>query len=316
MISSFTIENQTTLETASFGFDISNDFVYKENGLDWGYADGNHATYAYPGQVGSYIAMTSIKERIVTIIGYVYYVPSADEIRTKTRQELQELVYANIKKKKSKLSGIVNPLDYVKIYIGDYHLMGKPNQTILYGNTREENNEFFCQFKIVIFCNNPLFLKTLGSQQGLSESKPMFHFPLVLRADKGVIMSIRKDFLIMGIENEGDTQIGGIIKLKARGVIVNPRIENITTGEVIQITKTMQKGEIIEIDTEDGDKKGIVGYVDGEYVNYLKYWDYENKWIKFPKGTSIVGYSTENDSEKLLDVVIELRPGKYGLEEM
>ena len=316
MVSKFTIQNQTTLETASFGFDISNDFVYKEDGLDWGFAEGSHATYTYPGQIGSYVAMTSVKERVVTIIGYAHYVPTAEEIRTKTREELKELVTKTIEGKKTFLSGILNPVDFVKILIGDYHLIGKPSQSIQFGNTREENNEYFCQFKIVVFCNNPLFVRDIPTDQGLSESKPMFHFPLVLRADKGVIMSIRKDFLLMGIENDGDTQVGAVIKFKARGVIVNPRIENITNNQVIQITKTMKKGEEIIINTEEGDTKGITGYVDGEYVNYLKYWDYENSWIKFPQGTSLVGYSTENDSEKLLDVIIELSPGKYALEEM
>lgn len=316
MISEFIIENQTTLESASFGFKETNDFLYKEDGLNWGYAPANHSTYNYPGQIGSYIAMTSVKERDVSIVGYVFYIPTYIELRTKTRDELKELVYENIKQKKKRLSGLVNPNDYLKIIIGDYYIQGKPSQSIEYGTTCEENNVYFCQFKISVFCNNPLFVRLKASHQALSESTPRFHFPLVLRNDRGVIMSIRRDFLVMGVENEGDTEVGGIITLSARGVILNPSFENITTGQVIQITKTMQPGEKIIINTNEGDQKGISGYVNGEYINYLRYWDYENSWIKFPKGTSLVGYATENDSETLLDVSIDIFPGKYGLEEM
>lgn len=315
MISEFLIENQTTLETASFGFSESNDFLYKEDGLDWGFAPASHSTYFYPGQVGSYISMTGVKERDITIVGYVFYIPTWTERQTKTREELKELVYENIKTKKKKLSGLVNPNDYLKIIIGDYSITGKPSQSIQYGNVAEENNIYFCQFKIAVFCNNPLFVRTTASHQALSESSPRFHFPLILKPN-GIIMSIRKDFLLLGIENEGDTEVGGVITFTARGEILNPRIENITTNQVIQITKTMQRGEKIIINTNEGDQKGIMGYINGEYINYLKYWDYENSWIKFPQGTSLVGYSTENDSETLLDVAIDIFPGKYGLEEM
>lgn len=315
MISEFLIENQTTLETASFGFSESNDFLYKEDGLDWGSAPASHSTYFYPGQIGSYIAMTGVKERDVTIVGYVFYIPTWTERQTKTREQLKELVYENIKEKKKKLSGLVNPNDYLKIIIGDYSITGKPGRSIQYGNTVEENNVYFCQFKIEVFCNNPLFVRTTASHQALSESSPRFHFPLILKPS-GIIMSIRKDFLLLGIENEGDTEVGGIITFSARSEILNPRIENITTNQVIQITKTMQRGEKIIINTNEGDQKGIMGYINGEYINYLKYWDYENSWIKFPQGTSLVGYSTENDSEPFLDVSIDIFPGKYGLEEM
>ena len=50
--------------------------------------------------------------------------------------------------------------------------------------------------------------------------------------------------------------------------------------------------------------------------SYLQYWSFENKWLKFQKGTTLIGYSTENQSENLLDITIELNPEKFALEEM
>lgn len=316
MISEFYIENQTTREIMKFGQDNKeHDLLYKDDGLDWGTAEGEHSTFSFPGQVGVDISITNIHGRDISITGYVYYSLTDDEIQNLSRNEKLSYIYQKIKDKKEKLNALINPDDYVRVVIGDYYISGKPSQSIRYGNTRENNNDVFCQFFIDIFCNNPMFKKVNITKTVLSESKPMFHFPWIL-PDKGTIMSIRTNYLMLAVDNEGNTQIGGNVILKASGDVENPTVENLVNGQKMTINKTMHDGETIIISTSDDEEKGVVGIVNDVESNYLKYWDFENDWMKFPKGTSLVGYSTDNGSEGLLDVSIELKPEKFGLEEM
>lgn len=315
MISEFTIENLTTKDIVTFGQEPSYGYLFKDDGLDWGSAYGSHSTYNYPGQIGSYISMTSIKERDITITGYVYYFLTDNELVSVPKKERQAYAYAKMRAKKSVLNSLLNPNDYVKVTIGDYYITGKPSQTIRYGSTGESNNQYFCEFQLSIFCNNPMFKKNTITRTVVSGSKGMFRFPLAIPSS-GYILSLRENYLLLNVFNEGDSEIGATISLTAKGVVENPTLENIANGHKITLYKTMQKGEKIVITTVNGIEKGIKGYINGIEYNYFKYWDFENDWMKFPKGTSLVGYSTTNDSEKLLEVTIEINPEKFGLEEM
>ena len=73
MIERFKVKNKTTSREVIFGQDIDCDYVYKSDGLDWGTAPAQHNTYNYLNQIGVTISSTMIKERDITITGYVYY---------------------------------------------------------------------------------------------------------------------------------------------------------------------------------------------------------------------------------------------------
>ena len=160
-----------------------------------------------------------------------------------------------------------------------------------------------------------MFKKETIVKKALSGDMPAFSFPFILIPD-GVILGTRKDYLTLVVENEGNVAIGGIIILKSKGLVVKPSITNVETGERIVINKTMEVGEEIIITTIDGVERGIVGNVGGIRENYLKYWDFKNVWLKFQKGTSLIEYATENQAESQLEVIIEINPEKYNLEEM
>ena len=316
MVSSFVLQNLTTMEKATFGQEPKYEFLYKEDGLDWGQAQANHNTYTYPGQIGVYISSTVVRGRDISITGYACYMLSAEEMKNIPFSERVAYGYKKILRKKEKLNGIVNPFHFVRLTIGSYYIEGKPSSSIKYGQTESENNQFFCKFTINLFCNDPMFRKASAIQTVLNGVSPAFHFPLVFPKDKGIIFSEQRAYSLIAIENEGQVDIGALITLKARGNVSNPVIENIGTGERIVINKTLETNEVIEIDTTDGNSKSIKGYKDGEWFNYFKYWNFENDWLKFPLGISLIGYSVDDELESLLDVSVSLIPKKYTLEEM
>ena len=314
MVSGFIIENQTTKARVTLGFNEKMDYVYKENGLDWGYAPASHSTYFYPGQVGENISMTNITGRDVTITGYVHYVPTEADRSNYDKSVWEVLVETKIKEKKAVLNSLINPVDDLRIIVGDFYLEGRATRSVQYGNTREENNELFCMFVLNIYCPNPMFHKVISPNTVVSGSSPGWHFPLSI-PDTGFKFSTRTDYLVISVENEGNAAVGGIITIEAKGEVKNPTVANIETGESFTIYKTLSNGEVVEVDTRLGNTQGIKGGMGEATENYFKYWDFENDWIQFGVGSVLVGYSTDNKSESLMNVKIEIRPEKYGLED-
>ena len=316
MIGEFLLKNLTLGLEVKFGQELDCDFLFQDDGVDWGNIQAQHNIYNYPGQVGDTISSTIIKNRDISIEAYAYYIPTDDEKALYGREELEQYAYEKIKEKKKKLNDIINPDHYVRLTIGNYYIQGKPSATPQYAVGFENNNIYFCKFLINIFCDNPMFKKITDAITVLSGDVGVFHFPLIFEGDVGYVMGTRTGYLILLVENEGNATIGGKIYLRAKGVIQNPMVENVITGEKIKINKTLQNGETVIINTIDGDDKGVWGIYQGIEQNYLAYWDFDNDWLKFSAGSTIIGYSTENQSEDLLDVSIELNPEKFGLEEM
>lgn len=316
MIEEFLLRNLTLNQEVKFGQELDCDYLYQDDGVYWGNIVAQHNTYNYPGQIGDTISSTIIKNRDISIEAYIYYIPTDEEKGLYSLEELERFCYNKIKDKKKVLNDLINPNHYLRLTIGNYYIEGKPSATPQYGVGFENNNIYFCNFLLNIFCDNPMFKKTTESVTVLSGDVGAFHFPFILQDDMNYVMGTRTNYLILIVENEGNAGIGGKIYLRAKGEVLNPTIENINTGEKIKINKMLQNGEVVLIDTSEGDNKGVWGTYQGLRSNYLKYWDFNNDWIKFESGASIIGYSTENDSEELLDVSIELNPEKFGLEEM
>lgn len=316
MISGFILRNMTTGKEASFGQAVSDDYIYHTNGVDWGSAPASHNTYSYHGQTGESISSTKINSRGISITGFVFYVLSKEELAAVGKFDRADYAYEKIKAKKRFLNEVINPNDFIRLTIGSYYIEGKPEASIKYGNEDSNNSIYFCEFTFSLLCVNPMFKKVSQVKTIIAGEEPMFHFPWIMVENEPYVMSIRTAYSLLVVDNEGDVPVGGKITLKAIGEVEYPSIENIGTGETIKILKTLQEGETVIIDTTDGDKKGITGIIGGQEMNYFKYWSINNSWFKFQQGTVLIGYSTENASDSLLEVSVEINPEKFALEEM
>ena len=316
MFTSFILENQTTKQRVEFGQDFTSEYVYKDGDIDIGSVNTNQNTYSYPYQVGVSISNTTIKTRTIAIKGFISYSPSLAEIESvggENGRILAEIITKKIEEKKAVLNALVIPDDYLRMYIGEYYIEGKPDESIKYGSTGSDNNEYFCSFLIEMYCSNPMFRKVKETISNIATSIGHFHFPLILKP-YGIPISTRKSYQLIYAENEGNATIGGIIYIEAKTTVEGLEIVNVTTNEVIKINKTLVAGEKITINTNDGNDKGIYGTIGLVTENYYKYWDFDNSWMKFPQGLSLIGYSTENETEKYVDIKIEMYPEKYNLE--
>lgn len=315
MIQEFILKNLSTLEEVKFGQDLDCDYIYESGGLDWGSVPGVHNVYNYPGQIGDSISSSKINNRDVTVQAYAYYVLSEEE-REEFGRDWVPYAYEKIKQKKEMLNRLINPLDYIRITVGEYYIEGKPSATVQYGTEERNNNIFFCKFMFSLFCANPMFKKITQIVTVLSGDFGGFFFPLSI-PQSGYRIGYRDNYLTLEVENEGNSEIGAKIILTAKSSIQNPKVINESNGQSFTIFKTMSEGEEIVINTSDGQQKGVFGTYNGVTSSYLRYWDFSvNDWIKMKPGKNSISYETDNGSELDLDVKVELNPEKFGLEEM
>lgn len=311
MINSFKIQNLSNKKSINFTQDLSSPFTFDNSEIDWGNASAQHSTYNVPGQVGSYISSTTIKERTISIQGYTFYIPNSNE-RLIARNKLEANIDAQIEKNKAYLSEVVNPFHFVKVIIGDYSIVGKPESSIVFKNKIEDNNAYFCKFVISIYCNNPMFRKNNETSVVLSGSASGWHFPLVI-PKTGFVIGTQLSYSLITVPNVGDVPVGAIFTLEATGVVSGITITNIYTGQNFKIHKTLEAGEKIVVNTTKSADRAIKGYLHGEEKNYFEYWDFEGEWLQFEPGTSLIGYSLDEGYTQNLKVSLKFNPEKFSL---
>lgn len=311
MVGEFILRNMGTKQYATFGQDVGFDYIYNDGDISWDTISIKHDTFNFPNQTGLSISSTQIKDRDVTINGYVYHVPTEEEkLRYK---DIDTFVYNKILEKKRNLNRIVDPNQTMRLMIGEYYIEGKASKTVKWATKYSENNDKFCKFQISLYCSNPMF-KRDSELVVLSGSLPAFKFPLII-PESGMIFGERRNYHAFGILNSGDVPVGAVFRIKSHGVVKGLTIQNATTGQFLRVNKTLQDEEEIIINTDASSARSIYGYIDGEELNYFKYWDYEGSWIQFPVGQSYLTYSLEEGNVQLVDVSLTLTPAKYDIEE-
>lgn len=126
------------------------------------------------------------------------------------------------------------------------------------------NNEV--GFTADLICPNPYFRNVDDFGKNMADKTPLFAFPwrITKREYEGIstpykyfrkgkmamsYRTLKKEVVLI---NDGDVKTSIIIKFTAtRGNVVNPCIMNTKTGEFIRLVVEMNKGDVIEIDTDD-----------------------------------------------------------------
>jgi hypothetical protein len=318
MIDEITIVNEDTSLSLTFNKLFGNPYVLDSDGIDWGTIAAKHTKYDNLTGAGVDIINSSLKERTVAITGYVCFVHTIKEIAkiysVSTMDEINAIRLAEVEAGKKSLSELINPLSVLKIIAGDYYISGKPVASVKWSPKSKENNELISKFTFSIDCPNPMFRQARQISTILSGVEGMFHFPLVIRKSKGIQMGKRSQYQLIVLQNKSDVQIGGIITLKALAGVINPKVTNVYTQEKMLINKTLIPNEIVKIDTINRTIKGSVDN-GATYSIYFKYWDFENDWMSFAAGNSLIGFSADGDTYKSLQVSISIEQEFYSVKE-
>ena len=316
MIDEITIVNEDTSSSLLFNKIFGNPYILSK--VDWGATTAEHTKYDNLTGAGVDIINTSLKERTVAVTGYVCCTHTIKEIMRIYSVETMDKVVARkleeIEASKKAINELINPLSMLKILAGDYYIEGKPLASVKWSPDDKDNNEVLAKFTFSIDCPNPMFKQAKQVSTVLSGTEGMFHFPLVIKKNKGIQMGKKSQYQLIVLQNKSDVEIGGTITLKALAGVINPKITNVYTQEKMLINKTLVPNEIIKIDTINRTIKGSVDN-GATYSGYFKYWDFENDWMTFEAGNSLIGFSADGDTYKSLQVSISIEQEFYSVKE-
>lgn len=258
---------------------------YILNNVDWGVVQGTHHSYKYVNQIGVSITSTSLKERSITVTGWII----AD-----TEEEMDE--------RKQFLNRYFDPRYEIDVMYKNYFLRFVPDNTVKYGTSEKENNDAIVQFQIKGTCADPLFSEINGSKETIAATIATFHFPLIMSTnlyERGLVFGYRQPSLTAKVTNRGAVEVGMKIVFKAIGELTNPRLIDVDTREFVAIEKSMVAGEEIVINTNVGEKsiQGKIGNED--YSNYFMYKDLDSTWLQLRLGDNLFRYDADSGLDNL-----------------
>lgn len=149
-----------------------------------------------------------------------------------------------------------------------------------------ENDRFMMnnEVQISIICPSPWFKEINEIVFNMSQLTSSFEFPFAIE-DVGVEFSTLLENILTPVINSGDVETGLVLELSATSEVVNPRIYNVDTREMIGLNFTMQSGDLIRISTVTGEKyvKLIRGGEESNIINSLMD---SPVWLTVPVGES------------------------------
>lgn len=310
MIQELQIINKVNGQQLSLAMDGSTQYVLDE--VDWDVPSVSFSEYRVPFQIGVSLYGTEIGTRKPSITGYVVSKVHGMEFLGKGWNEFLEAQLQDVEQKKYELNRVINPLQDIRVIVGDYFIEGRPSSAVKFSSKENENNEVLCMFTIDINCFSPMFRLNKGKQTVFAMVQPKFRFPWILK-ETGNIMGIVSNKKIVNVINDGDCDIGGIIKLEAVvGTVQNPTIFNVDTQEQFMIRLKLLEGDYLLINTKIGEENVI-----HHHVNYLSTGKSKDEnviadviegstFFQFKQGSNLYGYSVEQGSNAFVNLTIDM----------
>ena len=149
---------------------------------------------------------------------------------------------------------------------------------------------------VAITCTDP-YLKDLQEiATEISNLLKQFIFPFSIDANGIPFSTIREDNKT-NVFNAG-AETGVLIRIKALGTVSGIALYNANDAtQIFRINLTLQKDEIIEIDTGRSPRTVKLVKTDGSIENILKYVGHNPTWFQLKKGNNLFAFtSSDNNS--------------------
>lgn len=143
-----------------------------------------------------------------------------------------------------------------------------------------------------ILCPDPYWKDAAETEASMKTIVNLFEFPFSI-PEEGIAISELLENTEGEILNQGTIQSGCMITIETTNNVLNPFIENITTGEKMIINKELTRGDVLTINTNRG-KKSVKLYADGTITNIINDLDESSSWISLAIGANKFIYGAES----------------------
>ena len=151
-------------------------------------------------------------------------------------------------------------------------------------------------YKIItvsLICPDPYFRDVDEFSKNMAGKTPLLTAPFVLLPHGSALSSLvlKHEAAII---NEGVKPTGMVITFLAKGEVINPRLDNLSTGEYIQVHVTMSQGQRLIVNTNRGNKRITL---DGANISNKK--DRMSTFVQLIPGENILKYSAQSGQTNL-----------------
>lgn len=142
-------------------------------------------------------------------------------------------------------------------------------------------------FLVNLYCENPFLIDEYKTEQEISTWIGGLQFPFSLPFSLKQRGETRQN-----IYNAGDVEAP--IEIIFKGPALNPRVENITTGEFIKINRELTSDDTLYITTHFGNKRVEVER-NNTRENAFNYIDLDSTFFSLVVGDNLIEYTTESE---------------------
>jgi len=219
---------------------------------------------------GSTKISNRIDERVISIEGEF---PNVDDVAEQKRQEL---------------IGVLNPKYDGVLTVNYGGTVRWIKASVRSFKSKRSNLYEPLSFLIILLSPDPFF-RGDTFDENMAEKTKFFNAPFSVWSG-GVALSYRLFNQELVLNNDGHAETGAYITFVAqRGTVTNPKIENLTTGEFVEVETEMAEGDILTVNTNQGQTRVELN---GVNVSNLK--NRDSRYFDLELGENVLKYSAEN----------------------
>ena len=152
-------------------------------------------------------------------------------------------------------------------------------------------------FQVSVICPKTFFEDMTEVTMSQSTVNSAFEFPFET-TEGGIELSALGDLQDVNVVNIGEESTGLTIEMLATGTVLEPTIYNKTIGQKMTIRADLRRGDIIKIDTRQGQKR-IALISNGIQKNIINDIVKGSNWIQLEIGENIFSFSALYGMENL-----------------
>lgn len=267
-------------------------FGYWLGAVDWGRVEGQHQTYNYYKQVGKRIVGTTIGTRALSITGWV--IDGAGQIQDRC----------------DFLNAFISPVEDYDLEYKGKKIQFRPDISVAYSPEYVKNNEKVRRFLIQGTCPFPLFSDKADTAVPFQQTGNRFRFPTDFGQLEPLVFAVSGQSCSVRVNNRGGFSTGFIVRIRFSGQVENPKIRNLTTGDMVGVNRTFARGEQLELSTIPGNKHITLWTENGQKVNLMKYRDVRSSFdTQLQPGENHIALEcADPDQRPAMDVTLYYTP--------
>lgn len=179
----------------------------------------------------------------------------------------------------------------------DFYLTAELTSAPSLPQSFENDNNVWQKGLLQFTCGDPYIYEATETKVDIALWESGLEFPLEV-VEEGIEIGYRAPSLIVNVLNDGSDVTGMIIRFSATSNVVNPRLLNVNTYEVLKLNTTMLPGDVIEVSTYRG-RRWAKRFRNNVEIDEFNIVDLYSTWLQLEVGDNLFRYDADSGLDYL-----------------